>query len=165
MLFSFYRQLFVWLFWVPPLSTLPNPPEQETSTPPVPQSLGWPSPTHCKADDGILHPVSGSLRVPHLKSLSSSQTPPGLPSCHSAESKSSGFRSWKQSRDFPGSQANPELPRGMHGFQLAISVLSKDGFMWRERLFSSLSRGQLDLMRQLLLWRFLSQSSSTAGMT
>lgn len=94
------------------------------------------------ATDSILHLVSGSHSVHHLKSLSWSQTASGFLSSHSAVGKSLGFRSWKQSRDFPGSQANLELQQGMHGFQLTFNILSKGGFMWRES-----SCGQLDLMR------------------
>lgn len=94
---------------------------------------GLRKPCAMPATDGVLHLVSASHGVHHLKSLSCSQTASGLPNSHSAVGKSLGFGSWKQSRDFPGSQVNLELQQGMHGFRLTINILSKDGFMWREK--------------------------------
>lgn len=92
--------------------------------------LGLSKPCAMPAAKGILHLVSGShSSIHHLKSLSWSHTASGLRSSYSAIGKSLGFRSWKQSRDFTGSQANLELQQGMHGFQLTINILSKDGFM------------------------------------
>lgn len=114
------------------------------------------------AIDGILHLNPGSHSTEHLKSLSWSQTASGLPSSCSAVGKSLCSRSWKQSRNFPGEPDKPGLAIGIsvnhqHLRQRWIYVEGKG--------FSSLSCGQLDLMRQLLLWRVHSQSSSPAGMS
>lgn len=91
-------------------------------------------------------------------------TASGLSSSCSAVGKSFCFRSWKQSRDFPREPDKPGLATGNAWISVKNQHLRQRWIYVEGKGFRNLSCGQLDLMRQLLLWRFHSQSSSPAGM-